>query len=105
MCFLFSSLIKHNLYLLPLELRVYNIKYMLHVFCKQQYEKTPGYKHFLDIQLNTVEILLVWPFSETTASNSMYINMVHTIDSGVNSSTVFYICYLNYVINCNGIPT
>lgn len=31
--------------------------------------------------------------------------MVYTIDTGVNSSTVFYICYLNYVINCNGIPT
>lgn len=58
---------------MPLELHVYNIKYMLHVFCKQQYEKTPGYKHILDIQLNTVEILLVWLFSETTASNSMYI--------------------------------
>lgn len=37
---------------------------MLHVFCKQQYEKTfPGH---------TVEILLVWLFSETTASNSIY---------------------------------
>lgn len=49
---------------------------MLHVFCKQQYEKTPGYKHILDIQLNTVEILLVWLFSETTASNSIYMYII-----------------------------
>lgn len=29
--------------------------------------------------------------------------MVYIIDIGVNFFIVFYICYLNYVINCNGI--
>lgn len=46
---------------------------MLHVFCKQQYEKTPGYKTFPG---HTVEILLVWLFSETTASNSIYMYII-----------------------------
>lgn len=79
---------------------------MLHVFCKQQYEKTPGYKHFLDIQLKFCWFgCLVKPLLLTVYIYVYNTGMVYTIDTGVNSSTVFYICYLNYVINCNGIPT